>query len=292
MRVVDRVDAPLDAGADVRAAVVVDRERDEVRVVAAKELLGAAVGVEAGERALARLGPRRGDRVRSGACPAGAALGDVGQLAVLVGDRVERSLRAERDAFHVFAGEIVEHRRAPGPGDPVEHRLAARARVERAVGGERERHEVRLVAVEVDLRLARRRRCGRAFPRARWPRRARSAWRRRRAPRRGRRLRGRRTWSPCCRRVERCARWGSWPRRRALLKPVTSDVTASCAGVGEGRHLPARDAEDLAGVAGAEQHAAVALQEDAPDRARVAEPKASRARTPRARGRASRRWCP
>src|SRR5205823_5518867 len=85
---------------------------------------------------------------------AAAPAGGVAARLDLVGDGVHRALVGDGDRAYLRAAEVVEHRRAPGSRDSIELRLVARAGVHRAVGSDRDAHEVLLGRVEVDLRLA------------------------------------------------------------------------------------------------------------------------------------------
>jgi hypothetical protein len=269
VRVVDRIDAPLDAGADVRPPVVSHGERNEVRVFAAKQFLRAPVGVEARERSFAGFGSRGGHGGR-GRRAARASLRDVGQLGVLVRDRVRRIARAEGDRFHVFAGKIVEHRRATGAGDPVEDRLAARAGVEHAIGGERERHDVGLVAFEIHLRFSRGVDAEDLAVR----------------PSRGEKrillgVEGERPHVIGALQVDELRRLVRLDPKHAPVRDRRGeDSLAECGDerrhgelprVRPRRDLRPRDAEDLARVARTEQNTAPRLYERAPDRRRLAE---------------------
>ena len=154
VRVVHRVHAPLRAGPHVRLPVVAEGEREVVEIVVVHHLLGAELGVEPVERALARLRSRRRRRSRRRVREAGIPVRDLGELAVLVGDRVEGAVLCERDVLHFVARKVVDDGGVPWAGDPVEEPLALGSRVDRAVVGDGERDEVRLVAREVDRRLA------------------------------------------------------------------------------------------------------------------------------------------
>ena len=134
VRVVDRVDAALRAGADVRRALLVERER---RCSACRRASSSARGGPArrsGRDCPCRASGAARTMARGRAPRRGRALRRLGRLAVLVGDRPDDALRRRRPPS-LLRPERREHGRAARARDPVEVALAARAGEHVAVVG-------------------------------------------------------------------------------------------------------------------------------------------------------------
>jgi hypothetical protein len=166
--------------------------------------------------------------------------------------------------------EVVEHRAAAGPGELVEQRLAVGAGVDGAVVADGDRDQVRLVAVEVDLALAT------LIDAEQLPARAGG-----RVEDLGLGVEGQ-TPDVLDARLQRAE-----ARRRAAVATAPGQLEELALGEGAGDdvavpgqrqrahrhlpggrhqgHLPAGDLEDLALVAGAQQHRAVGQHQRAPD---------------------------
>ncbi len=124
-----------------------------MRLAVVEHRLHDAVLVEAHQRAFA--GALRLQGLRAGRRVGGGLLRQGRHLGVLVGDGVERAVLAGDDRADLVSVEVVEHGGAAGAGDLVKEPFPARAREDGAGVVDGDRHQVRLFAVEVDLRFAR-----------------------------------------------------------------------------------------------------------------------------------------